>query len=39
MGRMTTVQDVAGAIVTLSGHGTDWLTGNVLVSTGESFSG
>jgi enoyl-[acyl-carrier protein] reductase III len=40
MGRMTTVQDVAGAIVTLSGLGTDWLTGNVLgVDGGELVSG
>lgn len=30
MGRMTTVQDVAQAIVTLSGEGTHWMSGNVL---------
>jgi NAD(P)-dependent dehydrogenase (short-subunit alcohol dehydrogenase family) len=40
MGRMTTVQDVADAIVTLSGQGTDWLTGNVLgVDGGELIAG
>jgi enoyl-[acyl-carrier protein] reductase III len=39
-GRMTTVQDVAGAIVTLSGAGTEWMTGNVLgVDGGELISG
>ena len=40
MGRMTTVHDVAAAIVTLSGQGTDWLTGNVLgVDGGELITG
>ncbi len=40
MGRMTTVQDVAQAIVTLSGQGTDWITGNVLgVDGGELIAG
>ncbi len=40
MGRMTTVEDVAQAIVTLSGSGTDWLTGNVLgVDGGELIAG
>jgi len=40
MGRMTTVSDVAGAIVTLSGQGTDWITGNVLgVDGGELIAG
>jgi enoyl-[acyl-carrier-protein] reductase (NADH) len=40
MGRMTTVADVAGAIVSLSGQGTDWLTGNVLgVDGGELITG
>jgi NAD(P)-dependent dehydrogenase (short-subunit alcohol dehydrogenase family) len=40
MGRMTTVEDVAQAIVTLSGSGTHWLTGNVLgVDGGELISG
>ena len=40
MGRMTTVNDVAGAIVTLSGQGTDWITGNVLgVDGGELIAG
>ncbi len=39
-GRMTTVHDVAGAIVTLSGEGTEWITGNVLgVDGGELISG
>jgi enoyl-[acyl-carrier-protein] reductase (NADH) len=39
-GRMTTVQDVAQAIVTLSGQGTEWITGNVLgVDGGELISG
>jgi enoyl-[acyl-carrier protein] reductase III len=39
-GRMTTVNDVAQAIVTLSGQGTDWITGNVLgVDGGELISG
>ena len=39
-GRMTTVQDVAQAIVTLSESGTHWLTGNVLgVDGGELISG
>jgi len=40
MGRMTTVDDVARAIVTLSGEGTHWITGNVLgVDGGELVSG
>jgi len=40
MGRMTTVHDVAQAIVTLSGEGTHWITGNVLgVDGGELITG
>lgn len=40
MGRMTTVDDVAQAIVTLSGEGTHWLSGNVLgVDGGELITG
>ncbi len=40
MGRMTTVDDVAQAIVTLSGDGTHWLSGNVLgVDGGELITG
>jgi NAD(P)-dependent dehydrogenase (short-subunit alcohol dehydrogenase family) len=40
MGRMTTVDDVARAIVTLSGEGTEWMTGNVLgIDGGELVSG
>jgi enoyl-[acyl-carrier protein] reductase III len=40
MGRMTTVDDVAQAIVTLSREGTHWITGNVLgVDGGELVSG
>ena len=40
MGRMTTVRDVAGAIVTLSREGTEWITGNVLgVDGGELITG
>lgn len=40
MGRMTTVDDVAQAIVTLSGDGTHWITGNVIgVDGGELVSG
>ncbi|CAN5740923.1 SDR family NAD(P)-dependent oxidoreductase [soil metagenome] len=40
MGRMTTVDDVARAIVRLSGEGTHWITGNVLgVDGGELISG
>mgnify|MGYP006201299921 CR=1 FL=1 len=40
MGRMTTVDDVAAAIVTLSGEGTHWITGNVIgVDGGELVSG
>lgn len=40
MGRMTTVDDVAQAIVTLSGEGTHWITGNVIgVDGGELISG
>jgi enoyl-[acyl-carrier-protein] reductase (NADH) len=39
-GRMTTVDDVAQAIVTLSAEGTHWITGNVLgVDGGELISG
>jgi enoyl-[acyl-carrier protein] reductase III len=39
-GRMTTVDDVAQAIVTLSGDGTHWITGNVIgVDGGELVSG
>ena len=37
---MTTVDDVAQAIVTLSSGGTEWITGNVLgVDGGELVSG
>ena len=40
MGRMTTVDDVAQAIVKLSGDGTHWMTGNVLgVDGGELIAG
>lgn len=40
MGRMTTVADVAQAIVTLSGEGTGWMTGNVIgVDGGELITG
>jgi NAD(P)-dependent dehydrogenase (short-subunit alcohol dehydrogenase family) len=40
MGRMTTVEDVAQAIVALSGTGTHWITGNVLgVDGGELIAG
>ena len=40
MGRMTTVHDVAQAIVTLSGEGTHWMSGNVLgIDGGELISG
>ena len=40
MGRMTTVDDVAQAIVRLSGDGTHWITGNVIgVDGGELISG
>jgi enoyl-[acyl-carrier protein] reductase III len=39
-GRMTTVDDVAQAIVTLSADGTHWLTGNVIgIDGGELISG
>ena len=39
-GRMTTVDDVAQAIVTLSGEGTHWITGNVLgIDGGELIAG
>ena len=39
-GRMTTTQDVARAIVTLSRDGTDWVTGNVIgVDGGELIAG
>jgi NAD(P)-dependent dehydrogenase (short-subunit alcohol dehydrogenase family) len=40
MGRMTTVDDVASAIVALSGEGTHWMTGNIIgVDGGELVSG
>jgi enoyl-[acyl-carrier protein] reductase III len=40
MGRMTTVDDVARAIVALSGDGTGWMTGNVIgIDGGELISG
>jgi enoyl-[acyl-carrier-protein] reductase (NADH) len=40
MGRMTSVDDVAQAIVTLSGEGTHWITGNVLgIDGGELITG
>ncbi len=40
MGRMTTTEDVARAILALSGDGTHWMTGNVLgVDGGEIISG
>jgi len=40
MGRMTTVDDVAQAIVSLSGEGTHWITGNVIgIDGGELISG
>ncbi|MEO7119078.1 MAG: SDR family oxidoreductase [Candidatus Limnocylindrales bacterium] len=40
MGRMTTVDDVAQAIVTLSGDGTHWITGNVIgIDGGELIAG
>jgi enoyl-[acyl-carrier protein] reductase III len=40
MGRMTAVDDVAQAIVTLSRDGTQWITGNVIgVDGGELVSG
>lgn len=40
MGRMTTVDDVAQAIVTLSGEGTHWISGNVLgIDGGELVTG
>ena len=40
MGRMTSVDDVAQAIVKLSGDGTHWITGNVLgVDGGELIAG
>ncbi|HET7678059.1 MAG TPA: SDR family oxidoreductase [Candidatus Limnocylindrales bacterium] len=40
MGRMTTTEDVAQAIVTLSREGTHWITGNVLgVDGGELIAG
>jgi enoyl-[acyl-carrier protein] reductase III len=39
-GRMTTVDDVAQAIVSLSGEGTHWITGNVIgIDGGELISG
>jgi len=37
---MTTVDDVARAIVTLSGDGTEWITGNVVgIDGGELITG
>ncbi len=36
-GRMTTTEDVARAIVTLSREGTEWMTGNVLGIDGGEF--
>jgi enoyl-[acyl-carrier-protein] reductase (NADH) len=40
MGRMTTVDDIAQAIVTLSGEGTHWISGNVLgIDGGELITG
>ena len=40
MGRMTTVDDVAQAVVTLSGDGTHWMTGNVIgIDGGELVTG
>ena len=40
MGRMTTVDDVAQAIVVLSGDGTHWINGNVLgIDGGELVTG
>ena len=40
MGRLATVDDVAQAIVTMSGEGTHWLTGNVLgIDGGELVTG
>lgn len=39
-GRLTTVEDVAGCLLALSGPGTGWLTGNVLrVDGGEAIGG
>jgi enoyl-[acyl-carrier-protein] reductase (NADH) len=39
-GRMTTVDDVANAIVALAGDGTDWITGEVIgVDGGEFITG
>lgn len=39
-GRMTTTEDVARALVTLSGEGTHWITGNVLgIDGGELIAG
>jgi enoyl-[acyl-carrier protein] reductase III len=37
MGRMTTVDDVAQAVVSLAGDGTHWLTGNVIGVDGGEF--
>ena len=40
MGRMTTVDDIAQAVVKLSGDGTHWITGNVIgIDGGELISG
>ena len=40
MGRMTTTDDVAQAIVRLSGEGTHWMTGNVIgIDGGELIAG
>lgn len=39
-GRMTTVEDVARAVVTFSRDGTDWMTGNVIgIDGGELIAG
>lgn len=39
-GRLTTPQDIAGALLALSDSGLDWMTGNVLrIDGGESISG
>jgi NAD(P)-dependent dehydrogenase (short-subunit alcohol dehydrogenase family) len=39
-GRLTTPEDVARCLVTLSGEGTDWMTGNVIqVDGGEDVAG
>ena len=39
-GRLTTPEDVAAALVNLSGSGTYWMTGNVIrIDGGETISG